>query len=614
MAVTRKEAPKGASNWRGFVRLLMQAKPPKLLLSIALGLSIISTLVSLVIPLFTKNVVDSFSIDALNWMQISGMAIAFVGSAIASGVSVYLLNYAGQSVVAGIRDRLWKKLLVLPVGYYDNHQTGDTISRMTNDTAVIKGLIAEHTSGFVTGVISIVGSVVVLLYMDWKMTLIMFSVFPLAFLILFPLGRQMFKISKGMQAETASFTSVLNRVLSEIRLVKAANAEPIEYQEGSSGIQKLFKFGLREGKIQALMAPLVTFVMLMLFVVLFGYGGMRVASGAISAGQLVAFMLYLFQIVMPITQITQFFNQAQKAMGATDTILKVLDYEEENPHAGVSVANASQSIHFKQVTYGYKEGESVLKNVSFTMEAGKVTAIVGPSGSGKTTTFSLLERFYSPQRGSITLGADGIDQFSLISWRSQIGYVSQESPLIAGTIRDNICYGLQREVTLEELKLASQMAYADTFIEELPQKYATEVGERGIKLSGGQRQRIAIARALLRDPKILMLDEATSSLDSKSEVVVQQALQNLMQGRTTLVIAHRLSTVVDADQIIFLDKGVVTGSGTHQELLESHDMYREFATQQLQLQEQLSADSGLVQAEALSSGEIPAHSASIANG
>lgn len=567
-----------------------------------------STLVSLVIPLFTKNVVDSFSIDALNWMQIGGMAVAFVGSAVASGVSVYLLNYAGQKVVAGIRDRLWKKLLVLPVGYYDNHQTGDTISRMTNDTAVIKGLIAEHTSGFVTGLISIVGSIVVLLYMDWKMTLIMFSVFPIAFLILFPLGRQMFKISKGMQAETASFTSVLNRVLSEIRLVKAANAEPVEYKEGSSGIQKLFQFGLREGKIQALMAPLVTFVMLMLFVVLFGYGGMRVASGAISAGQLVAFMLYLFQIVMPITQITQFFNQAQKAMGATDTILKVLDYEEENPYAGANVTNASQSIRFDGVTYGYKEGESVLKDVSFTMEAGKVTAIVGPSGSGKTTTFSLLERFYSPQAGSITLGADAIDRFSLVSWRSQIGYVSQESPLIAGTIRDNLCYGLQREVTLEEIKQASQMAYADAFIEELPQQYDTEVGERGIKLSGGQRQRIAIARALLRDPKILMLDEATSSLDSKSEVVVQQALQNLMQGRTTLVIAHRLSTVVDADQIIFLDKGVVTGSGTHQELLETHEMYREFATQQLQIQEQLAADASPVLAEA---GKGPAAAGSL---
>ncbi|RTE08700.1 ABC transporter ATP-binding protein [Paenibacillus whitsoniae] len=584
----KKEKPK--NDWRGFFRLLMGAKPPKLLLAIALSLSVISTLVGLVIPMFTKNVVDSFSLSSLNWMQIAGMALAFVGSAVAAGVSTYLLNYAGQKVVAGIRDRLWKKLLVLPVRYYDNNQTGDTISRMTNDTGIIKGLIAEHMAGFVTGLISIIGSIVVLLYMDWKMTLIMFSIFPIAFLILFPLGMQMYKVSKGLQAETAGFTSILSRVLSEIRLVKAAGAEPVEYREGSEGIQKLFKFGLKEGRIQALMSPLITFVMLMLFVVLFGYGGARVASGAISAGQLVAFMLYLFQIVMPITQLTQFFTQMQKAMGATETILKVLDHEEEDPHAGLPVMNAAQPLHFEHVTYGYKDEEAVLKDVNFTMDAGKVTAIVGPSGSGKTTMFSLLERFYTSHEGTIRLGANRIDDFSLVSWRSQIGYVSQESPLIVGTIRDNICYGLQREVTQEQLERAAEMAYADIFINELPEKYDTEVGERGIKLSGGQRQRIAIARALLRDPKILMLDEATSSLDSKSEVVVQQALQNLMQGRTTLVIAHRLSTVVDADQIVFLDKGVVTGIGTHQELLESHEMYREFATQQLQIQEQLIAE------------------------
>lgn len=604
MAMTKSEQPKQKNDWRGFIRLLKDANPPKVLLSIALGLSVIATLVALVIPLFTKNVVDNFSISSLNWLQISGMAIAFIASAVASGVATYLLNYSGQRVVAGIRDRLWKKLLVLPVRYYDNHQTGDTISRMTNDTAIIKGLIAEHTAGFITGTISIIGSIVVLLYMDWKMTLIMFSIFPIAFLILFPLGRQMYKISKGMQAETANFTSVLNRVLSEIRLVKAANAEPVEYKEGSAGIQTLFKFGLKEGKIQALMSPLIMFVMLMMFVVLFGYGGTRVASGAISAGQLVAFMLYLFQIVMPITQITQFFTQTQKAMGATDTILKVLDHEEEDPHAGLTVKDASQSLYFDNVSFGYKEDEKVLKDVSFTMESGKVTAIVGPSGSGKTTMFSLLERFYSQQEGNISLGKESIGQYSLVSWRSQIGYVSQESPLIAGTIRDNICYGLQHEVTEEALKRASEMAYADGFIEELPQKYETEVGERGIKLSGGQRQRIAIARALLRDPKILMLDEATSSLDSKSEVVVQQALQNLMQGRTTLVIAHRLSTVVDADQIVFLDKGVVTGRGTHQQLIESHEMYREFATQQLQIQEQLIAEHSPIEPDTVSTAQV----------
>jgi ATP-binding cassette subfamily B protein AbcA/BmrA len=214
-----------------------------------------------------------------------------------------------------------------------------------------------------------------------------------------------------------------------------------------------------------------------------------------------------------------------------------------------------------------------------------VTAVVGPSGGGKTTLFSLFERFYQPQEGCIRLGGDSIDTFSLASWRRQIGYVSQESPLVAGTIRDNICYGTDRQVEDAEIERVAAMAYADHFIDALPDRYDTEVGERGIKLSGGQRQRIAIARALLRDPNILMLDEATSSLDSKSEIAVQKALKNLMQGRTTLVIAHRLSTVVDADQILFIEKGTITGSGTHEELFQRHEMYREFATQQLRIKE-----------------------------
>lgn len=237
------------------------------------------------------------------------------------------------------------------------------------------------------------------------------------------------------------------------------------------------------------------------------------------------------------------------------------------------------------LSFSYKNGENVFKDISFSVEPGKVTAIVGPSGSGKTTLFSLLERYYQPQQGLIRLGGKPITDFSLQSWRSQIGYVSQESPIVSGTIRDNICYGLKKQVDDADLYRVARMAYADQFISELPEGFNTEVGERGIKLSGGQRQRIAIARAFLRDPKILMLDEATSSLDSKSELVVQQALQNLMKGRTTLVIAHRLLTVIDADQILFFEKGKITGNSTHKELVQTHSLYREFATQQLRMRE-----------------------------
>lgn len=571
---------KKQKGWRQFIRLVQQTKPSKLMIGIALALSLGTTGVALLVPLFTKNLINDFSVSSLNAERITLLVVAIIVQALASGFSIYLLNRIGQSVVAGIRDQLWKKLLVLPVSYFDDHPSGETVSRMTNDTTVVKGLISEHLSNFVTGIISIVGSMIVLFVLDWKMTLLMFTAIPLSVLILMPLGKKMHKISKGMQDETASFTAVLQQVLTEIRLVKASNAEALEYQNVQKGIQKLFQFGLKEAKIQGLIAPLMSFVMMALLVLILGYGGMRVSSGALTAGALVAFIMYLFQIIMPMAQLASFFTQFQKATGATERIISILDSVEEED-AKQPVQNMSQSISVDHLNYSYNNGEQVLKDISFNVEAGKVTAIVGPSGSGKTTLFSLFERFYKPQEGSISIGGTSINDFTLLSWRSQIGYVSQESPIVSGTIRDNICYGINRDITDDELNHVAKMAYADQFISELPNGYDTEVGERGMKLSGGQRQRIAIARAFLRNPKILMLDEATSSLDSKSEKVVQQALNHLMKGRTTIVIAHRLSTVIGSDQIIFLEKGKITGSGTHKELYNTHSLYREFAEQQL---------------------------------
>lgn len=566
-----------------FLKLLHGTKPSYGLLALAVALSMISTLVSLVIPMFTKNLVDGFSLASINRLQIAAIAGAFIAQTVAGGVSIYLLNYAGQKVVAGLRDRLWRKFLVLPVSYYNDNRTGESVSRMTNDTGIIKTLISEHLASLFTGVISIVGSISVLLYLNWKMTLVLFTVLPLSALILVPLGRQMYKISKGTQDETASFTATLSGVLSEIRLVKSSGAEEREYEAGRNGIMNLLSFGIREGKISAMISPLVSFVFMMLLVVIIGYGGMQVSSGALTAGELVAFILYLIQIVMPLTQLTQFFTQIQKAKGASERIIETLA-ENEEIYEGIEVAaGAKEAIVIEDLSFSYKTGEPVLSGVDFSMLPGQVTAIVGPSGGGKTTLFSLLERFYEPQSGVIKLGEKPVSTFSLGSWRKLIGYVSQESPLLSGTIADNLGYGLDREISTEEMRRAAAMAYADGFIEELPDGYNTDVGERGVKLSGGQRQRIAIARALLRDPKILMLDEATSSLDSQSEAVVQKALTNLMQGRTTIVIAHRLATVVNADQIIFMEKGRITGRGTHEELLQKHELYREFAAQQLQM-------------------------------
>lgn len=566
-----------------FINLILSTKIPKAALIIGLTASIITTLAGLVIPLLTKNLVDGFSVSSLSASLITAIAIAFIVQAIISGVSLYLLTAVGQKIVASLRDRMWLKLVRLPVSYFDKTSSGKTVSRVVNDTSIVRDLISQHFPQFITGIISIVGAVTILLVMDWKMTLMMLIAVPVILVVMIPLGKQMAKISRGLQDETAVFTGDIQQTLGEIRLMKASTAEKNEENKGLAGIKKLLGFGLKEARIFALIAPLMQFVMMLVMVAIIAYGGMRVASGVMSTGTLVAFLLYLFQIIMPITTFAMFFTQLQKAKGATERIIDILELPLEEGQSGLHKDISDQPVYVENVSFAYSEDEPVIKNISFSAQPGEMIAFAGPSGGGKTTIFGLMERFYEPTAGEIRVGDTSIKDLSIHSWRSQIGYVSQESAMMAGTIRENLCYGLdeQEGISDERLWEVAEMAYADQFIKEFAKGLDTEVGERGVKLSGGQRQRIAIARAFLRDPKLLMMDEATASLDSQSESVVQQALSRLMEGRTTFVIAHRLSTIVHANKIIFIEQGQVTGSGTHEELTASHELYRQFADQQL---------------------------------
>lgn len=569
-------------TWSKFFSLLGSVKPANWIIGLALITSIITTIAGLVVPLFTKNFIDGFSLSQINGSLIAIIVAAFVLQAIANGFSVFLLNYMGQKMVATIRTRLWNKIIHLPVPYYDNTKTGETVSRMINDTVLLKELIADHLPQFVTGIISVIGAVTILLFMDWKMTLVILIAVPFTALIVAPLGQRMFKISKGLQKETADFTGMISQTLSESRLVKASNAEDLEQKRGSEGINRLFGFGIREAKVMSVLAPLIFFVVMGVIVAIIGYGGIRVASGTLSTGTLIAFLLYLFQIIVPVTSFVTFFTQLQKSKGATERISQILEQESEELQNGVEEDISGKKVHIEDVSFAYTTGDTILDGINFTANPGEVVAFAGPSGGGKSTLFALLERFYEPATGAIYVGDTPLTAISTKSWRSQIGYVSQESAMLSGTIADNLTYGLNREVSEDELWTVTKLAYADEFIQKLPEKLQTEVGERGIKLSGGQRQRIAIARAFLRNPKILMLDEATASLDSQSEQIVQQALANLMAGRTTFVIAHRLSTIVSANQILFIENGRITGRGTHAELVESHPLYASFAEQQLQ--------------------------------
>ncbi|MEQ2528738.1 ABC transporter ATP-binding protein [Bacillaceae bacterium CLA-AA-H227] len=573
--------PLKANHVKAFWNLLKSSNPSKWIFTLAICLGLLETASSLVLPLFTRSLVDQLADSALEVGLIILLGLAFIVQTISSGFSYYFMTYLGESVVATIRKRLWDHIIHLPIPYFDEHESGETMSRVSQDTNTVKTLITQHLITFVTGIISIIGAVTILLIIDWKMTLIMIISVPLAILVIMPLGQKMYKISKATQDEMALFTANLGRVLADIRLVKAYHAENTEKVQGEKGIRHLFQYGLKEARILAIISPFMTFIMMFVLVVLIGYGGVRVASGALSAGSLVAIIIYMFQIVVPFSQMATFFTSFQKAMGATERIQEILSTEVEPSDPNLKVQDASKPILFQNVSFSYKNGEQILKNVSFVATSGNTTAFVGPSGSGKTTLFALLERFYEKMEGNILQGDQNIHDFELASWRSQIGYVSQESPIMSGTIRQNITYGMEREISDEDVLNAAKLANAAEFIERLPKGFETEVGERGMKLSGGQRQRIAIARALIKDPKILLLDEATSNLDSASEELVQKALSHLMKGRTTLIIAHRLSTVVDADQIIVLEQGEITGIGTHHELIQHHDLYRRLAEQQL---------------------------------
>lgn len=566
-----------------FLSLLLTLKIPKWALAIGLVASLITTLVGLVVPLLTKNLVDGFSLESLSVPLMVGIAVAFIVQAVINGVSIYLLSMVGQRVVAGLRERMWAKLIRLRVGYFDQHSSGETVSRVVNDTGIVRNLITDHFPSFITGIISIIGAVIILVVLDWKMTLVMMISVPLTMAVMFPLGRKMAKISRNLQDETAHFTGHVQQTLGEIRLMKSSTAEDTEEARGVEGIGKLFKLGMKEAKIYALIAPLMYLVVMVVIVSIIGYGGIRVANGEMSTGSLVAFLLYLFQIIVPMATFARFFTELQKAKGATERIIGILELplEEQTKQAAIDISG--KTLRVENLSFSYDQGEPVLQDVSFKAKPGEMIAFAGPSGGGKTTVFGLLERFYEPTSGTIWIGEIPIQDISIASWRDQIGYVSQESAMMGGTVRENLTYGLSKTETIqtEELWRVARMAYAEEFIREFPDGLDTEVGERGVKLSGGQRQRIAIARAFLRDPKILMMDEATASLDSQSEGIVQQALSRLMEGRTTLVIAHRLSTIVDADKIVFIEKGRVTGIGTHQELIATHSLYRDFSAQQL---------------------------------
>lgn len=541
-------------------------------------LGFISTGANLFVPQLAQKLINNFKSISPTLAILT--VVIFIAGLITSALSELLLGIFGENVVSKLRKQLWQKLLKMPVKYFDDVKTGEISSRLVNDTSQVKDLLASTLPNAMTSLLQFVGALVIMLAMDWRMTLLMFVAVPLVILVMLPVMNQSRKIGRVRQDELAKFASDSTDVLGEVRLVKSSNGEEHELAKGNRRIDNLYHVGRKEALINSVTQPITNMLMMIMFLGILGYGAIRVMNGAMTMGALVSFLMYLFQIISPVVVISQLFNNMAKTSGATERIQQILTEPEEFVADKAEKDIASAPLKFENVDFAYEEGKPVLRDVSFETKPNAVVAFAGPSGGGKSTIFSLIERFYQPTGGKILIGEENIENVDLAKWREQIGLVSQDAAVMPGTIRDNLTYGLRREVSDEELWDALRMAYADGFVSEMEDQLETEIGERGIKLSGGQRQRIAIARAFLRDPKILMLDEATASLDAESEAMVQKALGDLMQGRTTLVIAHRLSTIVDADKIYFIENGTVSGAGTHQELLKTTPLYAQYVKDQ----------------------------------
>lgn len=566
-------------DMKAFMRLIRQTKPAYWQLGLGLGLGVIATGIQLAVPHFAGDLINGFgkSIDKTLLVSVIGM---FILSAVISALSGTVLGIFGENVVSRLRNTLWDKLIRLRVAYFDETKAGEMTSRLINDSTQIKDLLANSFPRMITSLLTVVGALTLMVLKDWRMTAIMALAIPLVMLVMLPVMRQSHKVGRDRQNSLADFNGAAGETLSEIRLVKSFNAEPFETEKGHTTIQSLYKIGLREAVYDSVAGPLMTAVMMGLFVGVLAYGAHRVSQGTMTMGTMFSFLMYLFQLLGPSATLGQFFSDLAKASGSTERVQALLAEPEEDLTSGVDVDVEGQTLAMSHVDFAYDDSKKILSDVSFEAQPNTVVAFAGPSGGGKSTIFSLLERYYTPTAGEIMIGNHDVSDVNLANWREQIGFVSQDSAIMAGTIRHNLTYGLTGEYSDDDLWRVLGLAFAEKFVRDMPAGLDTEVGERGVKVSGGQRQRLAIARAFLRDPKILMLDEATASLDSESEAMVQKALESLMKGRTTLVIAHRLSTIVDADKIYFIEQGTVSGAGTHKELVANHELYREYVDTQ----------------------------------
>ncbi|MDN3673535.1 ABC transporter transmembrane domain-containing protein [Flavobacterium branchiarum] len=500
-----------------------------------------------------------------------GLVVILFLQSICSFFRLSLFVNFTENTLANLRSALYSNLVKLPMSFFSQKRVGELNSRISADITQIQDTLTSTIAEFLRQFILIIGGVILLATESLKLTLLMLSVVPLVAVAAVIFGRFIRKYSKKVQDQVAESQVIVEETMQGISIVKAFANEWYEIARYNGKIKEVVKLAIKGGKYRGYFASFIIFCLFGAIVAVVWYGVRLSIAGEMSVGQLISFVLYSTFVGASFGGIAELYAQIQKAIGATERVFELLDESPEkiNSHQkSTPIEKIQGNVTFKNVQFSYPSRKEimVLKDVNFTAKFGQKIAIVGPSGAGKSTISSLLLRFYDIDAGEIIVDGKNIYDYDLENLRGNMSIVPQDVILFGGTIRENIAYG-KPDATEEEILLAAKQANAFNFIEGFPEKFDTLVGERGIKLSGGQRQRIAIARALLKNPSILILDEATSSLDSESEKLVQEALEILMQGRTSIIIAHRLSTIRSADQILVLDNGIISEQGTHQELI-----------------------------------------------
>jgi subfamily B ATP-binding cassette protein MsbA len=576
-------------SWR---RLLSYVAPYRWQMVLAIASMFVAASVGLALPLVVGQMVDMLAGGEMTFTinQITiGLIVVVLVQALFNVVRTYLLSFIGERVVSDLRVEAFAHMQRLSLDFFNNRRTGELTSRLTNDISLLQSAVTTNVATLLQGLVQLVGAAVLMIVVSWQLSSLALVLVPAAVFIGRFYGRKLRQLSTIVQDRLADSSNVIEESVSGIRIVKSFAREPYEIGRFSTAIQETFDAAMHRTRVQAVFQPLMTMLAWGTLIVVLWLGARMVFSGQLQPGDLVAFVFYAGSIAGTVGLLTGLFTQIQQALGATTRVFELLDTQTTIPER--ADLPASTVVHgrvtFDQVDFAYAVADqpddpaqpfgtsgapAVLRQLSLEVAPGEMLALVGPSGAGKSTIANLIPRFYDVRNGSVAIDGRDVREMRLEDLRGQIAIVPQETLLFSSSVRENIRYG-RLDATEAEIVAAAQAANADAFIRTLPDGYDTLVGERGIKLSGGQRQRLAIARAILKDARILILDEATSALDTESERLVQEALERLMHGRTSIVIAHRLSTIQRADRIAVIVEGTVRELGSHQALLAQGGVY-----------------------------------------